>query len=186
MSTGSGQSDGRNRKITLEEKEVMKLLKDKQRVEGILSLCPLDKMLDSLLRSIMIDDEKEVDRLMKDGRALEPFSMKVRLAYVLGLIPKVVKDDLVCINKIRNELAHSDRAPSFDTDPIRTLCATLSTAKGACWVNLPDAIGAYRVAILRIAKFLTREAKERTEARPTFQTGLNSLQARYEEMGDGI
>jgi DNA-binding MltR family transcriptional regulator len=64
-------------------------------------MCWLDDVLERLLRTVMIDD-KSVNELMKDGRALQSFSTKLRLAYALGLIPEVVRED-VAIHEVRRK-----------------------------------------------------------------------------------
>jgi len=163
---------------------LLRLLDDRQRVEGIISLCVLDEKIERLLRSVMID-AKEVDELMSDGRALSPFSMKVRLAYALGLIPEAVRIDLMYINKIRNELAHNQETELFNGGRIPNWCASLSAAN-VDYVNRPGAINLYRLAVLRTFTFLSREVKEKANTKDQREKELNSLQSRYEEMGEGI
>ena len=111
------------------QKKLAQALKATERVEGIVYVCSLDDGLELLLKTAMIDDES-VDELMKDGQALQSFSNKLKLAYALGLLPKDVRDDLHCLNKIRNYFAHERSVTSFDEAPIRDLCGNLSTVKG--------------------------------------------------------
>jgi DNA-binding MltR family transcriptional regulator len=109
-------------------KELAQALTFQDRVEGIIHVCTFDDGLELLLRTAMIENES-IDELMKDGQVLQSFSSKVKLAYALGLLPADVRDDLQCLNKIRNYFAHERAVTSFDKAPICDLCANLSTAK---------------------------------------------------------
>jgi len=170
--------------LTRQEEYFVELLRNKQRVEGIVSLCGLDNKLEKLLRKVMIDD-KDLDKLMAAGGRLKPFSVKVKLAYALGLIPKAIKEDLTYINRIRNRFAHDEDTVSFDKSPICNWCKELSTAKTHC-INPPDAIDLYRLAVLRSLKFLDREVREKATTTKQRQQEFDAVQSRYEEMGEGI
>src|SRR3546814_2970630 len=56
------------------------------------------------------------------------FSSKIKMCYCLGLIDKMIKEDLNLIRKIRNEFAH-DLYASFDSDKIKNWCLQLKWHK---------------------------------------------------------
>jgi hypothetical protein len=58
------------------------------------------------------------------------FSEKIALAYEHHIIGPKTKHDLEIVREIRNAMAHSDRAISFDTPPVATLCRSLNALTG--------------------------------------------------------
>jgi hypothetical protein len=161
-----------------QEEEYAKALQAQERVEGIVHLCSLDLVLEQLLRAVMIDDES-VDTLMKDGQALQPFSIRLRLAYALGLIPTAMRKDLVYLNKIRNEFAHNGEIESFDEAPICDWCANLSTIKGGDGTLLPSRL-AYRTTVAQSIRFLLLECELRLKERVLHQSQrVDSVESRY-------
>ncbi len=160
------------------QKGLAEALQAKERVEGIVYLCSLDLVLEQLLRAVMIDDES-VDELMKEGQALQSFSIKLRLAYALGLIPEAMRKDLMYLNKIRNEFAHNGEIKSFDEAPICDWCANLSTMKGRDGISLPSRL-AYRVAVAQSARFLLLEYSLRLKEKMLHQNQrVDSVESRY-------
>jgi DNA-binding MltR family transcriptional regulator len=90
-----------------------------ERAAAIVGAAFLDTLLENILINFFIDDEKEVDKLLKPERPVGTYGSRVALAYCLGLIGKVIRDDLRLIGKIRNKFAH-DLSVTFDDDPIRS------------------------------------------------------------------
>ncbi len=111
------------------QEELAEALKARERIAGIVQMCYLDNALERLLRTVMIEDESVIKQLMKDDRLLGSFSSKLKLAYALGLIPELVREDLECLNAIRNRFAHEATVMSFDHARVCGLCKNLSTAK---------------------------------------------------------
>jgi DNA-binding MltR family transcriptional regulator len=165
--------------------ELAKALKDKERVEAIVYMCSVDSHLESLLRTVMIDD-KSVDELMDDSQALQAFSVKLRLAYALGLIPEVIRKDLYYLNKVRNVFAHEAAVKSFDEARVCDLCKNLSTVKGKD--DAPRTpVSAYRVAVVDHLIFLTQEIIRRAKERASLQNRLlsfGSVESRYAAFRD--
>src|ERR1019366_118088 len=95
-----------------------------ERAIAIIGATFLDSILVDILAAFMIDDEKEVEKLLSYDGALGTFFGRINAAYCLGLICKTVRDDLLVVNKIRNKFAHELHA-SFDTDPVRGWCPLL-------------------------------------------------------------
>ena len=95
-----------------------------ERAIAIVGAAFLDTMLSDILAAFMVDDEKEVQKLLGYDQAMGTFSSRITAAYCLGFICKTVRDDLRIVGKIRNKFAHEMRA-SFDSDPIRGWCRDL-------------------------------------------------------------
>jgi hypothetical protein len=84
----------------------------------------LETILEHILRAFLIDNEKEVDKLLRYDQPLGTFSGKITMVYCLGLIYKPVRGDLDLVRKIRNEFAH-DLYASFENEKIKSWCSDL-------------------------------------------------------------
>ena len=112
----------------------------------------LDTLLTELLISFLVDDEKEVAKLMQPDGHLGTFGAKVSTCYCLGLIGETIRSDLRLVAKIRNRFAHDLRA-SFADDQIKSWCNALQWHKES----------------------LMTEPPEGATARDLFQVGVNQL-----------
>jgi hypothetical protein len=112
----------------------------------------LEMVLEHILYAFLPENEKEVERLTEHNQPLGNFSNKIAMAYCLGLIEKIVKEDLNCIRKIRNEFAHNLYA-SFESDKVKSWCYQLKWHKIA----------------------LVRDPPEDATVRDYFQVGTNTL-----------
>jgi DNA-binding MltR family transcriptional regulator len=74
--------------------------------------------------NFLVDDQKEMLRLLQPKGPLGTFGAKVSMCYSLGLIGKVVKADLRLVAKIRNRFAHDLRA-EFSDNQIASWCKAL-------------------------------------------------------------
>ncbi|MBN1506247.1 MAG: hypothetical protein JW955_05350 [Sedimentisphaerales bacterium] len=159
-------------------KQLAKAMQAEERVEGIVAISMFDSYLEQLLRSVMIDDGI-VTKLMSDGQALQSFSIKRRLVYALGLIPKPVEKDLDSLNKIRNAFAHEVDVTSFDTAPVRNLCENLSTAKRMDGrPRRPEF--AHHLAVVNNMFFLESEIARRMEEKKSRQSRPGeTVESRY-------
>jgi len=91
----------------------------------------LEMALMHVLRAFLPEDDKEVEKLFNSSNgALATFSSKISMAYALGLMDKIVKDDLHLIRKIRNEFAHN-LVVTFDDKKIADWCKSLQWHKEA-------------------------------------------------------
>lgn len=97
----------------------------------------LDTILEHILRAFLVDNEKEVDKLLQYDQLLGTFSGKITMAYCLGLIYRPVRDDLHLVRKIRNEFAHNLYA-SFGDEKIKSWCSGLKWHRIAHVANPPD------------------------------------------------
>lgn len=112
----------------------------------------LEMVLEHMLYAFLPEDDKEVEKLMQPNQPLGSFSNKITMAYCLGLVEKVVKDDLNLVRKIRNEFAHNLYA-SFDNEKIKSWCHELK------WHKI----------------MLTPTPPDDTTIRDYFQVGVNTL-----------
>lgn len=132
--------------------KLFNLEKKDERTISILGGTFLEMALENLLREFFPDEEKDVDNLFMYPQALANFSNKINLAFCLGLIDKVVKDDLKLVKNIRNKFAH-DLYVSFDDAQIKS------------WVR---ELKFHKISMLMDAPF------EATELQ-IFQVGVNQL-----------
>jgi DNA-binding MltR family transcriptional regulator len=112
----------------------------------------LDTLLAELLINFLIDDDKEVHRLMQPDGPLGTFGAKVSACYCLGLIGETIKSDLRLVAKVRNRFAHDIRA-SFSDEQIKSWCNALE------W---------HRVSLMS-------EPPTEATTRDLFQVGVNQL-----------
>ena len=103
---------------------------ENDRAVAIVGPAFLDTMLTDMLVNFLVDDPKEVARVMEPDAPLGTFSAKVALAYCLGLIGETIKADLRLVGKIRNRFAHQLRV-GFDDPQIKGWCASLAWHKEA-------------------------------------------------------
>jgi len=78
----------------------------------------VDNRLTSILKAIMLPDEKLLNELFQPSGALGNFKTKISLVYLLGIVNKEMYQDLSAINKIRNYFAHRLEIKRLDQHPI--------------------------------------------------------------------
>ncbi len=84
----------------------------------------LDTLLTEMLVNFLVDDQKEVQKLLQPEGPLGAFGAKVSACYCLGLIGETIKSDLRIVAKIRNRFAH-DLLASFSDPQIAGWCGSL-------------------------------------------------------------
>jgi len=112
----------------------------------------LDTLLEHILVNFLVDDAKEVQRLLDYDQPFGTYGNRIRGAYCLGLIDSVIRDDLRLVGKIRNRFAH-DLGAAFELEPVRSWCRTLK------WHE----------------EFMFMKAPKDATARDIFQVGVNTL-----------
>lgn len=112
----------------------------------------LDTLLTEMLINFLVDDQKEVQRLMQPEGPLGTFGAKVSACYCLGLIGETIKSDLRIVAKVRNRFAHDLRA-DFSDNQLKNWCNSLRWHKES----------------------LLREPPSDATARDLFQVGVNQL-----------
>jgi hypothetical protein len=107
--------------------EFARLFRDESndRAMVIVGAAFLDTQLENILLTFLVDDEKEIQKMLRPDQSLGTYGGKTRLAYCLGLIGLNVRNDLQLIAKIRNKFAH-DLYASFDNPDIQSWVASLN------------------------------------------------------------
>lgn len=72
---------------------------------SIVGVSYLESILEEILRCFFVDDKAFLNEEMK--RICGNYSIKVKLLYILGLIPVLIRDDLELLGRIRNDFAHN-------------------------------------------------------------------------------
>ena len=117
--------------------ELFTFAEQNERAIAILGGSFLEMILEHIIFAYLPEDEKEVKKLMDINQPLGNFSNKISFCYCLGLIDKVVKDDLNLIRKIRNKFAH-DLFVSFEDEQVKSWCNELKWHKIAYEANPPS------------------------------------------------
>lgn len=77
----------------------------------------LDAAVAGLLEKAFCDEDIAQKLLESSGGALSSFGARVDLAYAIGLVRPLIREDLLTIAKIRNRCAHNHLRLSFE-DPV--------------------------------------------------------------------
>jgi hypothetical protein len=75
----------------------------------------LETILEHILIEFLPENEKEVEKIVNYNGPLGTYSARLRMIYCLGLIEKIVFEDLKLIGKIRNRFAHDLRVSFEDS-----------------------------------------------------------------------
>lgn len=115
-----GPSDAKpfDEKLTKDEIEAFyDALRDRDRAIVLSAIA--ENHLTSLLQLLMRREEKEIfQQLFNPSGPLGPFGTKIRVAYMLRMLPPEVHKDLMVVSKIRNKFAHDLSIKSFDDQQI--------------------------------------------------------------------
>lgn len=144
---------------------------------AILGASFLDHCLGSLLQEFFVESDITT-QLLKPGRALGDLSARNRTAYVSGLIPKTLFQNIERIATIRNGFAHKLFAASFADEEIIALCKELTqmplfglnsySAKDRFCAAVISAIN----EVLLVATTVTRMAQKPEPNYHTFAIGV--------------
>ena len=95
---------------------------------AVVGAAVLDERLAWRLRT-KLAQSRVTEKLLDQGRGpIGSFGARADLAYALGLLPKLVYQDLLTIATIRNSFAHSPKTLRFTSAEIVRLCTTLKYA----------------------------------------------------------
>jgi len=100
--------------------------KESDRGSALMSAAFIDDKLGQLIEHNMVDNKKARESIFDNSGALGTFSGKINIAYLMGLIPKNINDDIQLIRKIRNDFAHNASSITFDTNYIASRCYSLN------------------------------------------------------------
>jgi DNA-binding MltR family transcriptional regulator len=96
----------------------------------------LDTLLNDILTEFLVEDEKEVYKLLQPEGPLGTYGSRVTACYCLGLIGEIVTADLRLVGKIRNQFAHNIRA-HFSDQKISQWCRGLRWHKELLFADPP-------------------------------------------------
>lgn len=85
----------------------------------------IQNLLIKRLRNDLNSDERRV--LFGQRGPLSTFSDKINMAYAVGAIGPLTRDDLHLIRTLRNEFAHSRKSFRFETAQVAPVCHALKT-----------------------------------------------------------
>ena len=89
----------------------------------------LDELFKELFRKRLAGKKREVDEILVDGQLLGTHGGRLKLAYLLGWIGPETYAECRAIHKIRNRMAHSLDANSFDHSAVRDLVDGFRSAR---------------------------------------------------------
>ena len=95
-----------------------------ERAIAIIGPAFLDTLLSEILTEFMVNDEKEVKKLLQPEGHFGTYGGRVTACYCLGLVGPIVVADLRLVGKIRNLFAHELRS-TFDDPKIGGWCKQL-------------------------------------------------------------
>ena len=96
------------------------------RATGIVASAFVEDHLTTVLRKRFHQDEDLLNRLFKGEGPLASFSVKINMAFLIGLFSNRATSDLHRIRKIRNAFAHNVANDSFTKPPIKDIAMDLS------------------------------------------------------------
>jgi DNA-binding MltR family transcriptional regulator len=112
--------------LAADTQQFFEILNDKSDFAVILIAAGyLDAAVAGLLAKAFCDEEIAVKLLESPTAALSGFGARVDLAYAIGLIRSVIRDDLLTVAKIRNRCAHNHLRLNFEDAAIRDLVGNL-------------------------------------------------------------
>jgi DNA-binding MltR family transcriptional regulator len=138
--------------------EFSKLFQDEtnDRAMVIVGVTFLDMQLEQIIINFLVDDEKEVSKLLQHNQPLGGYANKVSAAYCFGLIGKTIRDDLRAVGRIRNRFAH-DLYASFEDENIKSSSLSLKWHR-ISYMRPPDDASArdiFNVGVNRLASYLS-------------------------------
>jgi DNA-binding MltR family transcriptional regulator len=95
---------------------------ESDRATALVAAALLDENLESLLRSFLVNDDREVEIIL--GSNLQSLGGRIRACYCLGLISHDEMHDLRTLKEIRNYFAHNLHV-SFDDDWVQKRCTEM-------------------------------------------------------------
>jgi DNA-binding MltR family transcriptional regulator len=105
---------------------------ESDRGSAIIGAQIMSDRLESLLRAFFRSDaqsRKQIDPLFKGFGPVSTFSTRIQMAYVMYLIPRIIRDRLEMIRKIRNHFAHSPTPAKFTDAQCKETLHILATGK---------------------------------------------------------
>lgn len=102
------------------------LRNESDRGAALMTAAYIDDRLKGLIEARLVADKKVVRHVFEFQGALGSFSARTDFAYLLGLIPKNVAQEVHRIRKIRNRFAHEAGLLTFESEAIKKDCDQLT------------------------------------------------------------
>jgi DNA-binding MltR family transcriptional regulator len=102
---------------------IRQIEKDSDRAAAMIAASIVEVRLTSAIQHGFQNHEDIILKLFRPSGPLGPFSNKIDLAYLLGLVSTKAYEDLVNMKNIRNDFAHKLDVLDFSTPSIRDRCA---------------------------------------------------------------
>lgn len=102
--------------------------KDSDRAVGLVAASIVEQRLEEMIKFWLADDDDIRGKLFKVSGPLGPLSVKIDLAYLMGIVSKAGHNDLVIMKGIRNDFAHKLEVDSFKIKSIANRCENLRLA----------------------------------------------------------
>jgi DNA-binding MltR family transcriptional regulator len=96
------------------------------RAAAIVAAAFVEDHLTTALQRRFHQDDEIINELFRGTGPLAPYSTKIKLSYLMGMISKQTATDLHYIRKIRNEFAHNIETTSFLNSPIKDWAMNLT------------------------------------------------------------
>ncbi len=102
-------------------------LRHSERGAALSAVAAIDRTLEELLLARFIRNKFSESQLFRANFPLGSVAAKAHVAFMLGLITKDIRSDLLTITSIRNRFAHAEEAESFRDEGIRQEITKLKT-----------------------------------------------------------
>ena len=95
---------------------------DNDREIAIVGCAYIESLVKAILTESLIQDEKELESLLDEGRgALPGLVQRARILYLMGKMPKVIFSDVKLIARVRNHFAHNVSASFSDYEVVKNI-----------------------------------------------------------------
>jgi len=158
---------------------------ESDRGSALMSAAFIDDKLGQLIESNMVDNKKARESIFDNSGALGTFSGKITIAYLMGLIPKKIHDDIQLIRKIRNDFAHNASHVTFETGHIASRCRALKTHTWTKKETTRTIFGSTSTSILSYINGRLKDSKRPVcENDYDIETMTDIIKKAYESMSD--
>jgi DNA-binding MltR family transcriptional regulator len=101
------------------------LTNDSDRAAGLVAAAIVEQRLEEVIKFWLERDVEVQEKLFRASGPLGTFSVKIDLAYLMGIITAEGRNDLVTMKGIRNDFAHEPDLDSFKLQTIADRCKNL-------------------------------------------------------------
>jgi DNA-binding MltR family transcriptional regulator len=98
---------------------------DSDRAAGLVAAAIVEQRLEEIIKFWLEKDVEVQEKLFRFSGPLGTFSVKIDLAYLMGIITPEGRKDLIKLKDIRNDFAHKLEVDSFKVQSIADRCKSL-------------------------------------------------------------